>query len=57
MNKELIFVSKIENMLTIVATTALILGLAAIFKSWHCLWGLVLLLNINSVRFRSETKS
>lgn len=40
----------IENIVTIVLTVALVLGLAFTFHSWHCLWGLLLMVNVSSNR-------
>lgn len=40
----------IENIVTLILTVALILGLAYVFHSWHCLWGLLLLVNLSSSR-------
>lgn len=44
----------IENIVTIVLTVGLILGLAYIFHSWHCLWGLALLVNLSSNRVNDD---
>lgn len=38
---------QIENCVTLVCTVALVLGLYAMSGSWHALWGLILMLNIN----------
>lgn len=40
----------IENLVTIVMTVALVLGLAFAFHSWHCMWGLLLMVNVSSNR-------
>jgi hypothetical protein len=47
--KEIVLRSQLENIVTLIVTGAVILGLALIFKSWFCLWGLVILLNLNSI--------
>lgn len=54
MNKENIKLAQIENIVTITLTTITTLGLAAIFHSWHCLWGLLLMLNLNSFKTGKE---
>ena len=40
---------QIENLVTLLCTTALVLGLYWMSNSLHSLWGLLLLLNINYV--------
>lgn len=37
----------VENIVTLIVMVCLILGLAAVFHSWHCMWGLLLLGNLN----------
>jgi hypothetical protein len=44
----------IENLVTIVLTVALVLGLAFAFHSWHCLWGLLLMVNVSSNRVSDD---
>lgn len=39
---------RIENCVTMALTVALVLGLYAMSNSWHALWGLVMLANINN---------
>ena len=43
---------RIENIVTLVCTVALVLGLYAMSDSWHALWGLLLMGNINYQRER-----
>ncbi len=38
----------IENCVIYVCTTALVLGLFALSHSWHALWGLMMLVCLNS---------
>ena len=38
---------RLENVFTITAATLLVLGLFFMSHSWHSLWGLLLLLNLN----------
>lgn len=38
---------RIENCVTLVVTGVVVLGLYAMSGSWHSLWGLLLLLNMN----------
>jgi len=38
---------RLENMVTLICTAALVLGLYAMSGSWHSYWGLLMLLNIN----------
>lgn len=40
----------IENLVTIVMAVSLVLGLAFAFHSWHCLWGLLLMVNVSANR-------
>jgi fatty acid desaturase len=40
----------IENIVTLLLSVTLVLGLAYVFHSWHCLWGLLLLVNLSSSR-------
>lgn len=40
---------RIENVVTVVATVCLILGLYHMSHSFHALWGALLLININYV--------
>ena len=40
----------IENIITIIVCGSVVLGLAYIFRSYHCLWGLLILLNSNSIK-------
>jgi hypothetical protein len=42
----------LENIATLICSTALVLGLFYISQSWHSLWGLLPLLNLNSVNIR-----
>jgi len=44
----------IENIATLVTMVILILGIAIIFHSLHCFWGLVMLLNMSS--YKKESK-
>lgn len=37
----------IENIFTLLATILVIVGLAFAMHSWHCMWGLVLMANMN----------
>lgn len=39
---------RIENCVTLVCIVALVLGLYAMSGSWHALWGLILMLNLNA---------
>lgn len=39
-----------ENIATLVCTTTLVLGLYYMTSSWHSLWALLLLLNINYLK-------
>ena len=39
-----------ENIVTLICATTLVLGLFAMSKSWHALWGLLLLANINMIK-------
>lgn len=52
MDKDILMRAQLENMVTIVVTGAVILGLAAIFKSWHCMWGLAIMINLNTFKSR-----
>jgi hypothetical protein len=38
----------IENIVTLIMTVVIVLGLAYVFHSWHCLWGLLLMVNLSS---------
>jgi hypothetical protein len=38
---------RIENIVTLICTTALVLGVYAMSNSFHAFWGLALLLNLN----------
>lgn len=48
MDKNLASLAYIENIVTILVTGFVILGLAVTFKSLHCLWGLLIMCNINT---------
>lgn len=37
-----------ENVLTVICTTVLVLGLYNMSGSWNSLWGMLLLFNLNS---------
>lgn len=52
MDKDILLRAQLENIVTVVVAGAVVLGLAAIFKSWHCLWGLTILININTIKSR-----
>lgn len=39
----------LENIATVTSTAVLVLGLYAMSSSYHALWGLVLLLNLNTL--------
>jgi hypothetical protein len=39
----------IENICTLTAVAAIIIGIYAMSRSLHCFWGLVLMLNLNAV--------
>lgn len=41
---------RVENIVTLVCATSLVLGLFYLSNSWHALWGLLLLFNINYVK-------
>jgi hypothetical protein len=41
---------QIENLVTIFCAAALVLGLYWMSHSWHALWGLLLMANINYVK-------
>ena len=41
-----------ENIVTLICAVALVLGLFAMSNSWHSLWGLVILMNMNYLRLR-----
>jgi hypothetical protein len=44
-----------ENIATLVATVVLVLGLFWMSNSWHSLWGLLLLLNMNYRKDKGKT--
>lgn len=41
---------QIENAVTLVCATALVLGLYAMSHSFYSIWGLLLLANLNSIK-------
>lgn len=55
MDKEKIIVLKfMENCVTVICTAFLILGLYFISESFHSLWGLLLLSNINKLEEQED---
>ena len=44
----------LENIITMLLCVFLVMGLAFVFETFHCLWGLVLLMNIN-IKFKPQT--
>lgn len=52
--KDFFIMKTIENMVTVVMTVALVVGLGAVFQSWHCMWGMLLMLNQNNPIAKSE---
>jgi len=48
MDKNLASLAFLENIVTVLVTGFVILGLAVIFKSLYCLWGLLIMCNVNT---------
>jgi hypothetical protein len=44
----------LENIATMAFTVLLVLLLAMVFQNLHCLWGLLMLLNINTYKSKSK---
>lgn len=49
MDEKVIRRAQLENIATLVVTAVVVIGLAVILGSYHCLWGLLIMLNINTV--------